>query len=113
MKDIRNIDFHDSTLVKFDYIDGKIIMKMTGVFMDNSYKNVDVICYDVTSAKAENSKPIKMLFEDGGIILFEVVDNVIKMLIEWCDYKNPNMLTSFEVVSYEIVCKKIDVSIYE
>ena len=107
----KNIEFHDSVLLGFDYANNNIVMKFENVCVDNLYKNVMLICKNVSFAQAENSYPIGMLYEDGEINFLEIRGSDIEMLVEWCDYNNHNLSDSLTFVLYKIKCEQIEINV--
>lgn len=90
MVDESKLYFHESTVIQFEKISDKIVLRAKNVSYGDEFKEVALELSGVSRIetdaiiKSDNLMPA----DDGEIVCLDIKDNKMTLVVEWNDYEN-------------------------
>ena len=108
--------FHDGSLIQIEHKNNKIELSMSSAEIDSAdlEEPIELSGNDcivgrlhiegITSIKIGNkllTEPLKMEYDDGGIVNFKIIGNTVRLAIQWDNYPPKPAIDEFSVITIE------------
>jgi hypothetical protein len=112
MLQIKNLYFHESTIVAFSGKGALVELNLDDVQKDSEKISVRIAFVGVNriSVDGEVVKAIDMVFPDGEVLTLKLADREAELIVEWNDFGSHTSITKAYRIEYEkLECQQTQV----